>query len=393
MIKNVSSMYMGDPDLDNIGLNGTRVNHRRLSNSQIATVYDKAREIAQVLDRWGYHTMWMGEHHFQHEGYVVVPNVLMLGMYLAQSTKSLKFGCAVNIVPVWHPLRLAEDFAMADILTGGRMVFGVGRGTHTRDVMSLGAPEAQTDDSRDLFEEQMEIILKAFNEDSFSHQGKHYTIPARVPYRGYDLEEITLVPRPINLPVEIWQPMQSSNTRGAEFMVKHGIKALVSWSDRGADARIRQYQDTAAAQGRDLRLGEHISVGFTIYLDDSREKGMRAARLYHEERMKYGAPLGWVRGLKEEHVAMLEGPDPASVPGLPPIEASVEAHALLCGTPEEVKAFLREFEDKYPGVESIIVSAPLFSPKVVVVEQLERFAKEVMPALLPQPVLADDGDS
>ena len=389
MIKYIDSIYMGDPDMDNIGLSGTRVNHRRMSNAQIATAYDKAREIAKMLDRCRYHTMWMGEHHFQHEGYVVVPNVLMLGVHLAQYTESLKFGCAVSIVPVWHPLRLAEDFAMADILTKGRMVFGVGRGTHTRDVMSLGAPEAQSDASRDLFEEQIEIILKAFNEDSFSHQGKHYTIPARVPYRGYDLEEITLVPRPINRPVEIWQPMQSSNTRGAEFMVKHGIKALVSWSDSGADARIRQYQATAAAQGRDLGLGEDVSVGFTIFLDDSREKGMRAARLYHEERMKYGAPLGWVRGLTEEHIALLEGPDPASIPGLPPIDESVQEHALLCGTPDEVKAFLREFEQKYPAVETIIVGAPIFSPEKVVVEQLEWFAKEVMPAITPQPITTD----
>ena len=324
---------------------------------------------------------------------MVVPNILMLGVYLAQCTRALKFGCAVNIVPVWHPLRLAEDFAMADILTGGRMVFGVGRGTHSRDVMSLGAPNAKTDASRDLFEKQVEIILKAFNEDSFSHQGKHYTIPARVPYRGYDLEELTLVPRPIHRPVEIWQPLQGSNPRGVEFMVKHGIKAIVSWSDNSSDARIRQYQETAAAHGRELRVGEDISVGFFICLDDSREKAMRAARPYFEELMKYGAPLGWVRGLTEEQVSLLEGPDPASVPGLPTIQESAEDHTWLCGTPEEVISFLKEFEERYPNIESIIISAPLFSPRGVVMEQLERFAKEVMPALAPQPVAADDGDS
>ena len=59
--------------------------------------------------------------------------------------------------------------------------------------------------NRELFEEQVEIILKAFHNGSFSHHGKHYDIPPRVPYRGYMLEEITLVPRPRHLPVECWQ--------------------------------------------------------------------------------------------------------------------------------------------------------------------------------------------
>ena len=64
----------------------------------------------------------------------------MLSTHLAAKTKHLKFGCGFNIVPMWHPLRLAEDYAMADILTGGRMIFGVGRGYHSREVETFGAP-------------------------------------------------------------------------------------------------------------------------------------------------------------------------------------------------------------------------------------------------------------
>ena len=86
---------------------------------------------------------------------------------------------------------------MADILTNGRVIFGVGRGYHTREVETLGGPLLDVEANREIFEEQVEIIFKAFNEESFSHQGKYYTIPPRVPYRGYELEEITLVPRPL----------------------------------------------------------------------------------------------------------------------------------------------------------------------------------------------------
>jgi alkanesulfonate monooxygenase SsuD/methylene tetrahydromethanopterin reductase-like flavin-dependent oxidoreductase (luciferase family) len=82
----------------------------------------------------------MAEHHFQPEGTELIPNVLMMAMHLCGVTKNIKIGCGFNIVPMRHPLRLAEDYAMVDILTGGRVIFGVGRGYHTREVETFGAP-------------------------------------------------------------------------------------------------------------------------------------------------------------------------------------------------------------------------------------------------------------
>ena len=80
----------------------------------------------------------------------------------ATQTKRLKFGCAFNILPMWHPLRLAEDYAVADILTGGRIIFGVGRGYHTREVETFGSPMLDNKANQELFEEQMEVLRKAF---------------------------------------------------------------------------------------------------------------------------------------------------------------------------------------------------------------------------------------
>jgi alkanesulfonate monooxygenase SsuD/methylene tetrahydromethanopterin reductase-like flavin-dependent oxidoreductase (luciferase family) len=87
-----------------------------------------------------YDTFWMAEHHFQPEGTELIPNLLMMAMHLCGVTKKLNIGCGFNIVPMWHPLRLAEDYAMADILTGVRVIFGVGRGYHTREVETFGNP-------------------------------------------------------------------------------------------------------------------------------------------------------------------------------------------------------------------------------------------------------------
>ena len=392
MIKKFSTLYAGHVDLDNIGIDGTGVNDRRYQNEHLVSVFDKTEAIASLIDQMGYDTLWMAEHHFQPEGYECIPNLLMLSVHLAHITERVKFGCAFNIAPMWHPLRLAEDFAMADILTKGRVVFGVGRGYHTREVETFGAPMLDAEANRDLFEEQIEIILKSFDEESFSHQGKNYTFPPRVPYRGYELEEITLVPRPVHRPVDIWQPIVSSTPRGMDFMAKHKIKGIVGWHGTVGPDRLRQYKDSAAAEGRDLQLGEDLCIGFSFHLDDNKEKAMRSATPFFEENMKMFAPLGFVRGITDEQLRSLAGPNPGATSGLPTIEGAVQDQGWLCGSPEELIGSLKEFEAKYPGVEHINVSAAVGTPQRVLLEQLEWFAKEVMPAFIPRTVAADGGN-
>src|SRR4249920_44613 len=224
MITKFDSSYYGTADMENLGYRGTPINDRCYSKEELAKALHKVVSYAKCMDERGYNTFWMAEHHFQPEGTELIPNLLMLAMHLVNQTKHLKIGCGFNVVPMWHPLRLAEDYAVADILSGGRVVFGVARGYHTREVETFGSPLVDQDANRELFEEQVDIIFKAFNNDSFAHKGKHYTLPPEVPYRGYTLKELTLVPRPIHRPVECWQPIVSANPRGLDFMVKHGIK-------------------------------------------------------------------------------------------------------------------------------------------------------------------------
>src|SRR5713226_3265032 len=225
MIKRFHALYVGQIELDNIGLDGTPANDRRYSNDRLSEVFSTARDIARVMDELGYYAFWTAEHHFQREGYECLPNLIQLGLWLATQTRRLKFGCAFNILPMWHPLRLAEDYAVADIVTQGRVILGVGRGYHTREVETFGAPMLDNAANKELFEEQMEVLMKALNEEAFSHHGKHYDIPPLVQYRGYELSEITLVPRPIHRPVEIWQPIASGKT--LEYIATRGIKGMV----------------------------------------------------------------------------------------------------------------------------------------------------------------------
>src|SRR5512145_3488686 len=228
MITRFSTLYVGHIELERCGLSGIPADDRRYPNGRLAETFETAAALACVTDRLGYETLWLAEHHFQHEGYECIPNIPLLAVDLAHRTERVKIGCAFNIVPTWHPLRLAEDYATADILTGGRVVFGVGRGYHSREVETFGSPMLDAEANRELFEEQVEVILKAFGQESFAHQGKRYTIPPSVPYRGYRLQGLTLVPRPLHRPVEIWQPIVSGSARSLDFMARHGIKGVIS---------------------------------------------------------------------------------------------------------------------------------------------------------------------
>jgi alkanesulfonate monooxygenase SsuD/methylene tetrahydromethanopterin reductase-like flavin-dependent oxidoreductase (luciferase family) len=393
MITKFDSLFAGHIDMDNVGYGGTAVNARRFPNEHLVTVFDKTQAMAQLMDRLGYDTLWMAEHHFQYEGYECIPNVLMLAVHLAHVTERLRLGCGFNITPMWHPLRLAEDFATADILTGGRVTFGVGRGYHTREVETFGAPLLDQPANRELFEEQVEIIFKAFNEESFAHQGKHYTLPPRVPYRGYDLTELTLVPRPLRRPVECWQPIQGGTSRAIDFMAKHGIQGVVGGgsAEGGAMHRVVEAWQAAHARiGQHLEMGERLCFGFHFYLADSREQGIREAAKYYEENMKMFGPLRLVRALTDEQIDIMADPRRAPTAKLPRIEEAIANGGFLCGAPEQIVEHLKKLEERYPGLERISVSLSVGVPRSVALEQLERFATEVMPAF-KQPVTAVAG--
>jgi|TARA_B110001454_G_scaffold185485_1_gene181708 alkanesulfonate monooxygenase SsuD/methylene tetrahydromethanopterin reductase-like flavin-dependent oxidoreductase (luciferase family) len=376
LIKRFSVLYVGQIDLDNVGVNGTPPDDRRYTNEQLTQTYSNAMALAKQMDDSGFYCLWTAEHHFQREGYECIPNLTLLGTHLAAHTKNLKFGAAFNILPMWHPLRLAEDFSLGDILTGGRLIFGIGRGYQAREVETFGSPLIDQDANRELFEEQVEIILKAFNQESFSHHGKHYDIPPDVPYRGYQLEEITLVPRPINLPVEIWQPMSSG--RSIDFIAKKGIKGMTALSgEKVVEQFFTTYKDSAAEAGRSVTLGQDMSLGFGFYLADTQKEAIEKVRPYHDERYKWFSPFGLVRYVDEE--GRMWG-SPGAPARTPMVEDGVQQKAWLCGSPEYFIETLKEMEEKYPGLEDVFLQWPEGMPWSEMSDQLEIFSKEVIPA-------------
>jgi alkanesulfonate monooxygenase SsuD/methylene tetrahydromethanopterin reductase-like flavin-dependent oxidoreductase (luciferase family) len=376
----VSTVYAGHVDLGDMGQQATPANDRRYPNEHLASVFEKTEAVARCMDEHGFHILWLAEHHFQHEGYECLPNILMVAVHLAHLTSRLRIGCGFNITPMWHPLRLAEDFATADILTGGRTVFGVGRGYHTREVETFGAPMLDADANRDLFEEQVEILMKAFHSESFSHRGRHYSLPPAVPYRGYQLRELTLVPRPLRQPVECWQPIVSASARGLDFMIKHRIRGLIGGGAATmAEKSIHAYQDAARRAGLDYTLGQGLSLGIFYHLAESRERAVREITPWYEEHVKMFGPLGFVPGITPAQLEASTRRGDWAAAGVPPVEHYMKLGAWFAGPPEELVAHLRFLVEKYPGLEHVHLSNSMGTPKAVMLEQLAWLGKEVLP--------------
>src|SRR6266540_1271970 len=379
MIKRFHSLYVGQVELDNIGRDGTPANDRRYSKERLSEVFETSRNVARVMDGLGYYAFWAAEHHFQHEGYECIPNLIQWGLWLATQTRRLKFGCGFNILPMWHPIRLAEDYAMADIVTDGRVVMGVGRGYHTREVETLGGPLLDTEANRAIFREQMEILFKAFDQEAWSHKGRYYTIPAEVPFRGYQPSNLTVVPRPVNRPVEIWQAIASG--KSIPFMVQHGIKGMVTLNGESITRQIfAQFRDEAAKVGRHLMPGEDLAWGGGLYLAPTLEEAIDRVRPYHDERYKWFAPFGFVR-YADEHGRTWG--TPGAPAGVPTIEEGVRQKAWLVGPPSRVIELLEDLQREYPGLEHIVLHWPEGMTASDWKAQLRLFAREVMPAFTP----------
>ncbi|HUA76698.1 MAG TPA: LLM class flavin-dependent oxidoreductase [Acetobacteraceae bacterium] len=376
MIKRFHVLYVGQIALDNVGLAGTPANARRYPSERLAEALWTARDIARVMEECGFYALWTAEHHFQREGYECLPNLVQLGLWLATQTKRLKFGCAFNVLPMWHPIRLAEDYAMADIVTDGRIIMGVGRGYHTREVETFGGPLIDAERNRAWFEEALQLLLDCFNKESFHFEGKFFDCPPPVAYRGYTLSEITVVPRPKHRPVEIFMPVASGRT--IEMMAKYGLKPMVTLNgEKILDDVMHAYQAACRKLGREKALGEDMVWGAGLCLAESREKAMRMIEPAHDERYKWFAPFGFVRYADEDGRPWGTPGAPARVPSL---ADGVAQKAWFCGPPEEVIAGIRSIEAKYPGLEDFMIHWAEGMGLEEFSHQLRWFAKDVMPA-------------
>ena len=320
---------------------------RRYGNDDAIACYDNMLHWATTADTLGFDTMWFTEHHFQHEGYEVLPNLIMFGMYAATKTQDLRLGQMFNVVPQWHPLRLAEDFALADILTGGRMEFGVGRGTVPREAWAFGTVVASGDNAmsaehdrinREVFEESMEVIKAAWYNERFSHRGKHFVFPADdIPDRGSYVNDLSLFPRPLRT-VDIYQPVTSPET--IEYVPRAGHKAIY-WLQNAESqlSKWNRYAEIREEMGSPVGPGEDRCLVVNIHVAKTREEAVRRGGAGHDEFCKFLAPYG--------RFSSYRNPDGSKVPFdyCPTIESSTQNKIQIIGSIDDAVDMLGFWRD------------------------------------------------
>jgi alkanesulfonate monooxygenase SsuD/methylene tetrahydromethanopterin reductase-like flavin-dependent oxidoreductase (luciferase family) len=320
---------------------------RRYGNDDAIACYDNMLHWATTADTLGFDTMWFTEHHFQHEGYEVLPNLIMFGMYAATKTKEIRLGQMFNVVPQWHPLRLAEDFALADILTGGRMEFGVGRGTVPREAWAFGTVVASGDNAmsaehdrinREVFEESMEVIKAAWYNERFSHRGKHFVFPADdIPDRGSYVNDLSLFPRPLRT-VDIYQPVTSPET--IEYVPRAGHKAIY-WLQNAESqlSKWNRYAEIREEMGSPVGPGEDRCLVVNIHVAKTREEAVRRGGPGHDEFCKFLAPYG--------RFSSYRNPDGSKVPFdyCPTIESSTQNKIQIIGSIDDAVDMLGFWRD------------------------------------------------
>jgi len=183
--------------------------------------------------------------------------------------------------------------------------------------------------------------------------------------------------------VECWQPIQGGTQRALDFMAKHGIRGVIGGGSAEGGAVYKSMVDFQAAYaraGKHIELGERMALGFQFYMANSVEEGMRVAAKYYEENMKMFGELRLVRALTDEQIEAMRNPALAGTIKLPTIEDAVKAGGFLAGTPADIVEQLKAIEKRYPGLDRVICATPLGTPLDVQLQDLDRFAKEVIPA-------------
>jgi alkanesulfonate monooxygenase SsuD/methylene tetrahydromethanopterin reductase-like flavin-dependent oxidoreductase (luciferase family) len=248
-----------------------------LDRDRYANTIEELREQAIVADETGWTSMMFAEHHFEIEGYHVTPNPLLLNVYLPQHTKRLRQGQMGLVLPNWNPLRLAEDIAMTDHLTGGRLDIGLSRGYQPRSVGVMGqhyhANAAGTGRAeveavnRKIVEEWFEVMRRSWTEDLWDYEGEFISVPPKglewkhpisaklkAGVEGDILKQVATVPKPKQLP---HPPLFTTLTQSPETL---------NWS-----ARIGSSVVTLAAN---LDIVRWV---FQAYVDEAAKHGRKAA--------------------------------------------------------------------------------------------------------------------
>jgi alkanesulfonate monooxygenase SsuD/methylene tetrahydromethanopterin reductase-like flavin-dependent oxidoreductase (luciferase family) len=228
----------------------------------LETVYRRALERIEIMDRTGFDAVWLAEHHFS--TFSVCPSVHMMGTMAAARTSRLRIGTAVSLAALYHPLRLAEEVALLDVLSGGRVNWGAGRGFSVTEFNAFGVPP---DESAARFREAVEIVLRAWTEEKLTYEGAHFRF-----------DKVELLPKPLQRPhPPVW--MAATSDPAIEWAATRGFSILMDPHSTMQDIGRKRlsYVERLAAVGF-ASEGRDIPMARLVALADTRDKAEQVAR-------------------------------------------------------------------------------------------------------------------
>jgi len=345
--------------------------HRESPDTPMERVLANSLEVVRLADRAGFHSVFTGEHHGIELS--IAPNPFTQLAVWARETERIRLGSAVVCAPYWHPMRLAGEVGLVDLLSGGRVEVGIGRGAYTYEFERM-APGVDPAHGREALAELVPALKGLWGGD-YAHDGAFWKFPAA-----------TAVPRPVQTPhPPIW--ISARHPDVFRFAVENecDIMATPLHLPFAEVESLKERLDTAVAEaGGGFRPKLMMLRNAAVYEDAASAREVAGHLKTH---MRYFDTLfrntGGVRGGFVDLAAMevLAGKENYDD------DALVDNHVF--GTPEQVVEKLRRYEAA--GVDTFMYGASWGLPHEQEMRSLELFATEVMPAFAEQPVAAVGG--
>jgi alkanesulfonate monooxygenase SsuD/methylene tetrahydromethanopterin reductase-like flavin-dependent oxidoreductase (luciferase family) len=333
-------------------------NNARTANQCILDLVDEAVHAESL----GFHSAWIGEHHFNSLGVLSCPDLALA--YIAARTKRIRLAPAVTVLPLHHPIRVAEQWATLDLLSGGRVDFATGRGYDRGEYTPLGA---DFDDNVSSFAEGLGVVHRLWSSDEpLTHHGKYWRF-----------ENIAITPRPLQRPIPIHVASFSRPT--IELTARYGFglvfAAFAATITLGGVAEgVRHYKEACAKNG--VKPGRLVSSYFIHFADTPEQE--RAA---HERQMRYSRECGGAitpmdrsttpKSYEYFHDFMDKMRGPRA--------QNLDSRGILLGKASQITEALKRMEEI--GFDEIILYFGVgLKPHAQVKEEMARFMEEVAPA-------------
>jgi alkanesulfonate monooxygenase SsuD/methylene tetrahydromethanopterin reductase-like flavin-dependent oxidoreductase (luciferase family) len=304
--------------------------------------YAELLEQAQAADELGFESFWVAEHHFHEYGAVPRPSILLAAA--AQRTQRIGLGAAVVVLPFDHPLRIAEDYAMVDILSDGRLMLGVGSGYLRHEFDGFGIPPEQ---KRARFDESLEIILRAWEGERFSYDGTYHTV---------DRVRLNVVPLQRPHP-PLWVAILSNQAAG--FVGRRGLPIMMipyATTDEFSElaGTVAAYR-TGFVEGGGAEENATVRFGLHVCCAESTTTARKAAR---DAMDRYVRTRLYARQR--------------------PFEELIEKDLVAFGDPEEVVRVARRYRDAGLTHFMAILNFGGMDHRTVL-RSMESMAREVLP--------------